>query len=140
MALVVDLPDLNVWLALANADHMFHKAAKRYWEEVPNEIAFCRVTMMGLLRLITNPKVMANRPFTRKEAWEVYRTFKTLDEVVFLPEPPDVEAYFKSLEFCPRLWTDAYLAAFALAGNHRIISFDKDFRQFAGLELLLLEA
>ena len=28
-----DLPDLNVWLALLNANHPHHAAAKHYWEE-----------------------------------------------------------------------------------------------------------
>ncbi len=40
-----------------------------------------------------------------------------------------------------RLWTDAYLAAFALAGGYRLVSFDRDFLRFRpyGLNLLLLE-
>jgi predicted nucleic acid-binding protein len=33
---------------------------------------------------------------------------------------------------------DAYLAAFAIAGGHRLLAFDRDFRQFEGLDLVLL--
>ncbi len=28
-----DLPDLNVWLALADPDHQHHARARHYWEE-----------------------------------------------------------------------------------------------------------
>ncbi|WAC20382.1 PIN domain-containing protein [Luteolibacter sp. SL250] len=140
MVSTIDLPDVNVWLALADSDHAFHRPARAYWGGLrPEGLAFCRVTMMGFLRLVTHPKVMAGRPYTRTEAWEIYRTFRALPEVTFLKEPDDVEIHFESLEFSQRLWTDAYLAAFALSGNHRIVSFDADFQQFSGLELLLLE-
>lgn len=140
MISTVDLPDVNVWLALADGDHAFHRSARTYWDKMrPEGLAFCRVTMMGFLRLVTHPKVMAGRPFTRTEAWAIYHTFRALPEVGFLKEPDDVEIHFESLEFSQRLWTDAYLAAFALAGKCRIVSFDADFQQFDGLDLLLLE-
>jgi predicted nucleic acid-binding protein len=40
----------------------------------------------------------------------------------------------------PRLWTDAYLAAFAIAGGLRLVTFDRGFSRFPGLDLLLLSA
>jgi predicted nucleic acid-binding protein len=33
---------------------------------------------------------------------------------------------------------DAYLAAFALAGGHQMVTNDTAFRQFSGLDLVLL--
>jgi predicted nucleic acid-binding protein len=33
---------------------------------------------------------------------------------------------------------DAYLAAFAIAGGHQLITIDTAFRQFDGLDLLVL--
>jgi predicted nucleic acid-binding protein len=40
----------------------------------------------------------------------------------------------------PKLWMDAYLAAFAITGGLRLVTFDKDFRKFEnqGLDWLLL--
>ena len=38
----------------------------------------------------------------------------------------------------PKLWMDAYLAAFALAGRYRIVTTDAGFRQFQGIDLLVL--
>lgn len=137
---VIDLPDVNVWVALANPSHAFHASAREYWEALrPEGAAFCRITMLGLLRLITDSRVMNGVPFTRSESWEVYRTFRSLPEIHFLAEPAGLETWFASLEFPQRLWTDAYLAAFALAGKCRIVSFDSDFQQFPGLEFLWLK-
>ena len=41
----------------------------------------------------------------------------------------------------PRLWMDAYLAGFAIAGDYRMVTFDKAFRQFQsqGMKLTLLK-
>jgi uncharacterized protein len=33
---------------------------------------------------------------------------------------------------------DAYLAAFAIAGGHQLVTTDKAFKQFQGLDLLVL--
>ena len=38
----------------------------------------------------------------------------------------------------PRLGTDAYLAALAIAHGWRLVSFDRDFERFEGLERLVL--
>jgi uncharacterized protein len=40
----------------------------------------------------------------------------------------------------PKLWMDAYLAAFALAGGHRLVTTDTGFRQFRGLDAIVLAA
>lgn len=37
-----------------------------------------------------------------------------------------------------RLCTDTYLAALAISNGWRLVSFDRDFERFAGLERLLL--
>ena len=34
--------------------------------------------------------------------------------------------------------TDCYLAAFAITGGHRLVSFDPGLRRFAGVELMVL--
>jgi len=38
----------------------------------------------------------------------------------------------------PKLWMDTYLAAFARAGGYRMVTTDTAFRQFSGLDLVLL--
>jgi predicted nucleic acid-binding protein len=41
----------------------------------------------------------------------------------------------------PKLWTDAYLASLAIAGDHCLVTFDRAYRQFEpqGLTFKLLE-
>jgi len=49
----VDLPDLNVWLALACPDHSHHHQALHYWEQqAAEQVLFCTVTALGLVRLV----------------------------------------------------------------------------------------
>ena len=140
-----DLPDLNVWLALTDPDHQHHERARRYWEaEAAPQLAFCRVTMLGLLRLLTHPKVMHGSPFTPTEAWLAYRSFLALPEVAFLPENPLLERQFvawtDTATFTHQNWTDAWLAAQAFTTGSRLVSFDSDFLAFPGLSFLHLTA
>lgn len=144
MAVPVDLPDVNVWLAFSMADHAHHPRARHYWyEEAGDQLAFCRTTALGFLRLSTNSKVMAGQPLTVAEAWNAYGAFRRLPEVLLVDEPEDCEAWLGNWALgkqpAPRHWTDAYLAAFATAGNFRLVSFDRDFTRFDGLQLLKLE-
>jgi len=43
-------------------------------------------------------------------------------------------------ELPPRLCTDAYLAALAIANGCRLVSFDRDFERFGGLMVTLIGA
>lgn len=140
----VDLPDINVWLALTCEDHEHHRRARQYWEnEGAPHLAFCRLTALGLLRLATNSKVMQNRPFTPVEAWKIYRDFIALPEVTFLGEATDIEVQFslysEAPDFLPARWTDAYLAAFAHGAGCRLVSFDADFQNFGEVEFCHLQ-
>lgn len=138
-----DLPDINVWLALLNAQHAHHNEAKHYWEQTAApRIGFCRLTMLGLLRLSTNKAVMGGSPYSAEQAWAAYQKVLDLPEVAFIAEPPGIESVMRehTLRQTPRNldWTDAYLAAFAQQANLRMVSFDKGFARYANLALLAL--
>lgn len=140
----VDLPDINVWLALADENHEHHSRARHYWErESAERLAFCRVTMLGLLRLSTHRKAMDNNPFTNAEAWRAYRNFLALPEVTLLTDPPTLESSLAAWTELPgfpnHLWTEAYLAALAQSSGARLVSFDADFLKFHGLNFLHLK-
>ncbi len=139
----LDLPDLNVWLALADPDHQHHGRAARYWEdESLSEIAFCRVTMLGLLRLLTHPTVMGGNPFSVAEAWSAYEAFAALPEISHIGESLAADEQFsrwtKSHDFPAHRWTDAWIAAVAHSANARVVSFDADFASFDSLRFLHL--
>jgi toxin-antitoxin system PIN domain toxin len=142
------LCDTNVWLALALSGHIHHTAASDWFETVaePASVLFCRATQQAFLRLLTNTTVLAacgNPPLTNQQAWSVYEALLADDRVVFrAQEPAGLDLRWKEFAVrdtaSPKLWMDAYLAAFALAGGYRLVTSDSAFRQFSGLDLLLL--
>jgi len=137
------LPDVNVWIALAVGGHVHHAAAKAWFEAFEDDaIAFCRITQMGFLRLLTNPHVMGDDALTADRSWEVFDALARDTRVRFAPEPPDLEARFRQLTRRRRLganfWADAYLAAFVSAAGSTLVTFDSGFRQYAHLRLRLL--
>lgn len=139
---LTDLLDINVWLALVDKRHVQHQAASRYWEtQAAETLAFCRVTALGFLRLSTHARARAN-PLSPQEAWAIYRQFLAIPILRFLAEPAGLDEHFQTLTCTPafphHLWTDAYLAAFCLAGNYRLVSFDGDFQRFTALNFLHL--
>ncbi len=139
----LDVPDLNLWLALIDPDHAHHANARYYWEnEAAPDIGFCRVTMLGLLRLLTNSRVMHGAPFTSAEAWDAYRAFAVLPEVCFVEESLAAETRFEFWSRVPGFpahrWTDAWIAALDSSAGARVVSFDSDFTTFPALDFLHL--
>jgi predicted nucleic acid-binding protein len=57
-------------------------------------------------------------------------------------EPRGTEVLWKKLgattKASPKLWMDAYLAAFAVAGEFSLVTTDKGFKQFKGLDVVIL--
>jgi toxin-antitoxin system PIN domain toxin len=144
----VNLCDSNVWLALALSGHVHQRVAREWFERItePGAVLFCRATQQTFLRLLTNASVLApygNRPLTNSEAWSAYETILGDDRVVLRSdEPPGLDPRWRALAArqtaAPKLWMDAYLAAFAMAAGYRLVTTDADFRQFPGLNHVLL--
>jgi predicted nucleic acid-binding protein len=51
------LLDVNVWLAASWARHRHQEVAKGWLDQQEDELTFCRVTQMALLRFITNAAI-----------------------------------------------------------------------------------
>lgn len=142
------LCDTNVWLALALSGHGHHLVARDWLDSIrePASLIVCRATQQSFLRLLTNATVLGaygNPPLTNRQAWEVYEAILADDRVVFrADEPPGLEGLWRQFstgdEASPKLWMDAYLAAFAVSGACTIVTSDRAYRQFAGLDLLIL--
>ena len=138
-----DLPDLNVWLALVSDRHVHHGAAREWFEALEEQRAvFCRVTQMGLLRLLTHPKVMGEDALSLAAAWQCYDALRGDARVVYHIEPPHLEARWRLLTTrrgeAYSCWTDAYLAAFAFEQGLRLVTFDRWFERQSGLDKLML--
>jgi toxin-antitoxin system PIN domain toxin len=141
------LADSNVWLALALSKHTFHRSVQRWLtRQKPGQpVLFCRATQQSLLRLLTTKEVLdlyGIAALNNKSAWSVYEGFLKDQRIGWAEEPRGLEVTWKSLaghsKPSPKLWMDAYLAAFALSGNFQFVTTDKAFKQFKELDLLIL--
>ncbi|HEY3761381.1 MAG TPA: TA system VapC family ribonuclease toxin [Verrucomicrobiae bacterium] len=137
------MPDINVWIALASDRHVHHNAASVWFDDVESEGAvFCRVTQMGMLRLLTNSHVMGTDVVTQKEAWQIYQQLSRDHRIIFLNEPSDIEHEWQQLtqgdSASTNTWTDAYLAAFASIRGLKVVSFDSDFKKLLGSNVMIL--
>jgi uncharacterized protein len=124
------LPDVNVWLALASRRHV-HSAVCGTWLNSlhQGEVMFCRVTQMGLLRLLTNESVMGRDVLSSRDAWRAYARILADDRMGFAPEPFTLEAQWRRLTTSdlptPKISTDAYLAAFARSAEIQLVTLDR---------------
>ena len=105
------------------------------------EAAFCRISQMGLLRLLTNVRVMERAALTQAQAWQVYGELHRDERVSFLEEPQTIEQRWRELtrrgSASTNLWTDCYLRAFAELRGLRIVTFDRGFASSTPDALLL---
>lgn len=138
------LLDNNVWLALVFDAHLHHLPAKAWIDGLPTDEVcyFCRYTQQGFLRLATNPRVSGAATLTLPDAWQKYDAMLTDGRIGFAQEPVYLEKHWRNFtlrqSFSPKIWNDAYLAAFAIAANLEVVTFDQGFKQFAGLKYTIL--
>lgn len=138
-------PDINVWLALTYGAHVHHPIASDWFETIDADARLCfsRFTQLGLLRLLTAEAVMDDEVMNQPEAWAVYDRWLEDPRVSLLDEPSGLERRFRSMtqlrRAAPKVWADAYLAAFAADAQLTLVTFDRAFRSRA-VPLVLLEA
>jgi toxin-antitoxin system PIN domain toxin len=141
------LVDTNVWVAISITTHPSHRLARDWFAAQKEKAAvfFCRATQQSFLRLITTEIVMRSNgvpPLSNENAWAIYETYISDSRVSFLDEPKGVQQVWQALavraKASPKLWMDAYLAAFAIAGKQQFVTLDQAFTQFQGLKVLVL--
>lgn len=141
---MADLCDVNLLLALNDSAHQHHSAALTWLRQVnDSDAVVCRITQLGFLRLLTTQAVMGEAVCTAKQAWTVYQTMMSDFRFRFMPEPKGLEEgliqFSSAYSTSPKLWQDAYLGAFAKVSGLRLVTFDKGFRSFKGLNCQVLE-
>ena len=142
-----DLPDVNVWLALAHVHHPHHAAARQYWTDATVPLAFCRTSLQGFMQLVTQPVVMGKAVHTPAEAWGIYTAHLASGRSVLMTEPAGIDMMWQRLSTLPKFhirdWADSYLASFAISTNCRMVSFDAEFAKYqkpgVGLDFLHLK-
>ena len=72
---------------------------------------------------------MNDDTMTQRDAWSAYDQWMSDDRVLFLNEPPNVQAGFRAMSRSPhpdpKVWADAYLVAFANAEGMALVTFDR---------------
>jgi uncharacterized protein len=137
------LPDVNVLFPLLVSRHA-HRDKALEWFDGTNagEAALCRLTRLGVLRLLCTPQVMGPDVLQPKTAVEALEMLEADERIIFLQEPEGVDSIVKSLvarrATTPNLWTDAYLAAFAKAAKLQLVTFDRGFSKFTGIDCCIL--
>ena len=139
----MNLPDINVWVGLAVYGHPLHASAKAWFDRQDGirSIHFCRPTQQGFVRLLTTSAVMKGydlEALSNVAAWSAYEGFLADPRIEFAPEPTNLDETWKSFALrktpSPKLWMDAYLAAFAVRSGYQLVTADKAFSQFKGLD------
>jgi len=136
-------PDTNVWVALTYEGHVHHVRSRNWLASVPTSarLFFCRITQLGLLRLLSSEAVMKTDMMNQEDAWKAYDRWFEDDRIGFADEAAGLDPIFRSLSgsrlAAPTDWADSYLAAFAIASQLSLVTFDRALQRKARQALLL---
>jgi toxin-antitoxin system PIN domain toxin len=134
---------VNVWVALISRRHVHSELCGAWLSSLneSNEVFFCRVSQIGLLRLLTSATVMREDVLSSRKAWNVYHSVLEDNRIQFAPEPFLLEQEWQKLSSfdrpTPKVWTDAYLTAFARVTGMRLVTMDRAVAANASETLLL---
>lgn len=123
------LLDINVVIALIDADHDFHHRAHGWWRENRADgWASCPLTENGVVRIMSNPAYNPRRSLTPAAVVELLRTFAGGTNHEFWPDSVSIlDATVVKAEqvLGPRQITDLYLLALAASRDGRLVTFDE---------------
>ncbi|MCF8159337.1 MAG: hypothetical protein K9J76_01405 [Polaromonas sp.] len=78
---------------------------------------FCRTSMLGLVRLLCQPKLVGAGALDLPAAWHLYPSYRAMPQIGLLPDPLACEAEISGL---------------------RLVTFDRDFERFGLTHALIL--
>ncbi|WP_166442739.1 TA system VapC family ribonuclease toxin [Phragmitibacter flavus] len=122
---------MNSWLALTFQSHVHHKEMAVWFEGLEeNSVYFCRLSMLGFLRLAQLEAAFPGEAVTAEQAWGFYEGYLGDERVGFKDEPPGVDHLLagylgRVTQKSPNVVTDAYLAAFARLEGLKLHTFDR---------------
>jgi uncharacterized protein len=140
------LVDVNVLLPLLLPQHMAHATARRWLDgQPPHTLRFALPVQLGVLRLLSQPRVMGSGALAPSHALETWATLVESTGMQELHAPQGVHGdILKRLVAgrvsSPNLWTDAWLAALAMCLDCEMVTFDQGFASYEGLALHLLHS
>jgi toxin-antitoxin system PIN domain toxin len=144
------LGDTSVWVAAFFEEHEFFTRANTFItsRSAKEPALFCRASEQSWLRLVTTPSLhtLYKTPkITNLDAVAILAAWHTRPHIRCLDtEPKGTRELWLELaaipSASPKVWMDAYLAAFAIRADLPFATLDADFRRFeaSGLDLHLL--
>ena len=137
------LVDVNVLLAVLVIHHEHHEPARKWFDGLEaDEAGLCRIVQLALVRLLANRSIMGMHVVSASAAWSLIEALLEDERINFIPEPSGLDSALPTLlnyeTPTGKLVTDAYLAAFAITASRRLVTLDRGFRQFRGLDVDLL--
>lgn len=149
--MAASLLDSNIWVAATFSSHPFHEACAGILREatVGEPLLFCRATELSFVRLISSPGIIAHygaEGMTNRLALAVLEALRARPAIRFGEEPTGTGGLWRRIasrdDASPKVWMDAYLAAFAIAGRFTLVSLDRDFEDYRrhGLDLRLIRS
>ncbi len=131
------LLDINVVIALIDADHDFHHRAHEWWREHHHDgWASCPLTQNGTVRIMSNPAYNPRRSLAPATVAELLRTFADRTNHEFWPDSVsflDRAVIDSEKVLGPRQITDLYLLALAVSRGGRLVTFDDSIHREAVL-------
>jgi toxin-antitoxin system PIN domain toxin len=143
--------DSSVWIGAIFTTHPFHQQARAALQDATTAAPafFCRFTQQSFLRLASTPallKAYGATGLTNRDALVALEALLALPKVCEREEPPGTVALWHRLAAretaSPKVWMDAYLAAFAMSSGLRLVPLDSDFKTYEaqGLDWVLLKS
>lgn len=137
----MQLPDVNVLVALLRESHPHHATASAWLEETANAgepFSVSDVVATGLVRVGTNPRIWQD-PATTQQVFDFLDDLRAEPTHLVWVTSPRAETLFRQVALDsgvtgPRV-SHAWIAATALAYKATVVTFDRDFRRFDGVEV-----
>ncbi len=141
---MTNLLDVNVLIALAWPNHVFHASAVRWFSEHRHEsFATCPITETGFIRVSMNPAAVRT-PVSCENVIRTLDAYRNLPHHVFWPDDINASEAFKTRKHLSghRQITDAYLLSLAARKKGRLVTFDKAIVSLSseGQEICLIPA
>ena len=134
------LPDINLLIYAYDQTSTHHARARQWWESQLNGsqmIGLSWVTLLGFIRLLTNPRIFQN-PYPPREILAIVKTWLEQPHVKIVQPSENhfarLASLIEQLGTAGNLTTDVHLAALAIERGLILQTTDADFARFPGLK------
>jgi toxin-antitoxin system PIN domain toxin len=122
------LLDVNVLIALMDANHAFHVSSHNWWRKESPQWASCPLTQNGVIRIMASAGYRLSNPVTVAEMAAQLDAFIGATDHEFWPDTIsslDTQTFDHSRILSSKYLTDLYLLALAVENDGKFVTFDQ---------------